>query len=173
MARKPWQTLTDAYRRRLQRAGITPREYRKGASLKAARGHSKTPERPTRALRKPQEYREYIERRTTRIRARNATGFLHSETQTRFPDDPLTQRVYERIMEWFPDDGYYDEQRKKRNVPAYFSSQGLSWDHANSLTVELQLETNYRDDPQMLRSIMRMSRGEFQEWASHMAFWYH
>ena len=37
--RKGWQQLSEAYRKRLIRAGITPRQYAAGKSLVGARGH--------------------------------------------------------------------------------------------------------------------------------------
>lgn len=46
MARKGWQSLSDAYRKRLQKAGISESDYAGGASIKSARGHAATPERP-------------------------------------------------------------------------------------------------------------------------------
>jgi hypothetical protein len=39
MARGLWGTLSDAYRRRLERGGISPADYDSGASLSSARGH--------------------------------------------------------------------------------------------------------------------------------------
>jgi hypothetical protein len=44
MARKSWGALTPAYRRRLERGGVSQSAYESGASLKAARGHARTPE---------------------------------------------------------------------------------------------------------------------------------
>jgi len=45
MARKSWAELSPAYQKRLSAKGIGPREHAAGASIKAARGHSVTPER--------------------------------------------------------------------------------------------------------------------------------
>jgi len=39
MARGLWGTLSDAYRRRLERGGISSADYESGASLSSARGH--------------------------------------------------------------------------------------------------------------------------------------
>ena len=63
MARKAWGSLSDAYRRRLERGGIDRESYDSGASLAGARGHEKTPERPERAEREPEKYQEYIFKR--------------------------------------------------------------------------------------------------------------
>jgi hypothetical protein len=49
MARKGWGQLSANYRGRLEKAGISKRDYERGESIKAARGHSQTPERPTQA----------------------------------------------------------------------------------------------------------------------------
>lgn len=50
MARKTWGALSENYRKRLERGGITKQAYESGASLSSARGHAATPERPERAL---------------------------------------------------------------------------------------------------------------------------
>ncbi|QUH03825.1 hypothetical protein HUO13_26105 [Saccharopolyspora erythraea] len=60
--RKSWESLSDAYRRRLERGGISRQAYESGASLSAARGHRSTPERPADAVRNPGRYAEYLAR---------------------------------------------------------------------------------------------------------------
>lgn len=45
--RKGWSELSDAYKKRLQRNGITATAYRQGASLQRSRGHAATPEHGT------------------------------------------------------------------------------------------------------------------------------
>lgn len=44
MARKGWDALSDNYRRRLQRKGISKSAYESGSSLHKARGHSQAEE---------------------------------------------------------------------------------------------------------------------------------
>jgi hypothetical protein len=61
MARKGWTQLTPAYRQRLEKAGITQSEYESGASIRAARGHQHTPERPTAGT--PQTFPKYFQER--------------------------------------------------------------------------------------------------------------
>ena len=68
MASRSWAGLSPAYRRRLERAGITQARYESGASVQVARGHGKTPEHPERATRNPAKYREYISERQDIIR---------------------------------------------------------------------------------------------------------
>lgn len=57
MARKGWDNLKPGYRKRLQSHGITKESYSKGATIKKARGHEKTPERP--AARNTSDFRDY------------------------------------------------------------------------------------------------------------------
>jgi hypothetical protein len=45
--RKGWESLSPGYRERILKAGLTRQDYESGTSIKKARGHSKTPERPT------------------------------------------------------------------------------------------------------------------------------
>ena len=47
MARKGWDSLSDGYRARLQKGGISRSAYERGESLAKARGHERTPERPS------------------------------------------------------------------------------------------------------------------------------
>ena len=47
MARKGWNSLSPEYRKRLEKAGISKTDYESGQSLRTARGHANTPERPT------------------------------------------------------------------------------------------------------------------------------
>jgi hypothetical protein len=64
--RRPFNDLSPAYQGRLIRSGISPEQYQSGASLKAARGHAQTPERPSQALRAPHEYTSYFNRSIAR-----------------------------------------------------------------------------------------------------------
>lgn len=69
MARKGWSNLSESYRTRLGKAGISQRDYEQGRSIRAARGHAKTPERPRDALKRPYEYPEYIQRKGLKTEA--------------------------------------------------------------------------------------------------------
>lgn len=62
---KTWGELSGTYRGRLERGGISQREYESGRSLAAARGHARTPERPERAMTSPGRYKDYLDRRTS------------------------------------------------------------------------------------------------------------
>lgn len=61
MARKPWAQLTPTYRARLEKAGISQKDFEAGASIKAARGHATTPERPGQY--NPQQFPKYAAER--------------------------------------------------------------------------------------------------------------
>lgn len=64
--RSTWASLSDTYKRRLERNGITEQGYASGAPIKAARGHAVTPERPKQAFRNPDQYSDYLRRRVTK-----------------------------------------------------------------------------------------------------------
>jgi hypothetical protein len=71
--RKPWASLSEGYRERLARKGITEASHSSGASLKKARGHENTPEHPSEAITKPREYPDYMRERSrlmSQVRAR-------------------------------------------------------------------------------------------------------
>lgn len=61
--RKPWESLSESYRERLERAGITAKEHAQGASIKAARGHEHTPEHPREGISKPEKFRDWFDNR--------------------------------------------------------------------------------------------------------------
>lgn len=65
--RKPWESLSEAYRERLQRQGITPREHAAGGSLKAGRGHGKTPEHISEGIAHPEKYPEWFNKRSALV----------------------------------------------------------------------------------------------------------
>lgn len=67
MARKGWNALSANYRARLEKKGITKKDYEQGTSIVAARGHAHTPERPSQA--NPQKHQVYVQERT-RLTAR-------------------------------------------------------------------------------------------------------
>jgi len=68
MARN-WNSLSDAYRARLERGGITRGEYEAGANLSAARGHKATPEHPRQAENDRQRFQAYIFERDRLVQA--------------------------------------------------------------------------------------------------------
>lgn len=60
-----WNALSESYRDRLERHGISRRDYERGASVQAARGHAATPERPSQAS--PERHGAYLSRREAAI----------------------------------------------------------------------------------------------------------
>jgi hypothetical protein len=63
MARKGWDSLSPAYRKRIAAAGMTREDYERGSSLAKARGHAHTPESPKRH--DPQKFPKYEQQRQT------------------------------------------------------------------------------------------------------------
>lgn len=61
--RKPWSELSESYRDRLSRKGITPQMHAAGESIRAARGHAKTPEHPQEGLKEPEKFRDWFNER--------------------------------------------------------------------------------------------------------------
>lgn len=64
--RSRWEDLSAGYRERLERHGITPEAHARGETIKSARGHEHTPEKPQYANR--QEYPRYTAERDRLIR---------------------------------------------------------------------------------------------------------
>ena len=67
VARKGWDQLSPNYRVRLERAGISAKDYTAGISLSKARGHSQTPEHPTDKISKT-KYPTYYAKRQQLMR---------------------------------------------------------------------------------------------------------
>lgn len=61
MARKGWDQLSPTYRERLEKAGISQRDYESGQSIDKGRGHGKTPEHPRNY--DPSKYPQYHQER--------------------------------------------------------------------------------------------------------------
>jgi len=102
MARKKrdWSAIqSDAYRARLEAAGIGRKEYEAGASLKAARGHRSTPEHPKEAERDPQKYRQYKDRQHAQyIQAITKSGVQLLKLNAR--DRTTVARHWNAVHQW-------------------------------------------------------------------------
>jgi hypothetical protein len=66
--RKPWESLSPRYRERLERKGITPSMHAAGESIRAARGHERTPEHPREGVAKPQNFPDWFTNRQALVR---------------------------------------------------------------------------------------------------------
>lgn len=84
-ARRGWDSLSPGYRQRLERAGISQSDYEAGRSIRAARGHANTPERPTQSN-IPFEFPHYAQNRSQKIRDLEAKK----------------QRVFGQSLRWDP-----------------------------------------------------------------------
>lgn len=91
MARKGWNSLSPAYRARIEKAGLTQADYEAGTSLTRARGHANTPERPSSY--DPQKYQKYNAKRST-----------------------LTRQVEQRKQELFGDRPRWNKERSDRAI---------------------------------------------------------
>lgn len=91
--RRVWSALSQSYRTRLQRKGVTQAQYESGVSLKAARGHAQTPESPTEYARHPGKFPGYRNRRK-----------------------PMADRIAEKKRLIFGDRVRFNEERSTRYV---------------------------------------------------------
>jgi hypothetical protein len=60
--RRGWDLLSEKYRSRLVKGGMTKARYEAGESLKAARGHKATPENKRELEKHPEKFEQYRER---------------------------------------------------------------------------------------------------------------
>lgn len=99
-------------------------------------------------------------------------------------DNDKQRRVFNRIMSWFPGDGYYLVNGKRyypsqgqspsfrtMREASYHTSQGVSWHPANPLNVYVRAVSFTNRE---LDAILGMTREDFQSVASgNFKFWYH
>lgn len=104
MARKGWDALSPNYRKRLANKGISKSDYESGASIKAARGHEKTPERPRGFDRS--KFPEYVSRRESLMRKVAERKRQLWGDQPRWDDQRAEQHIRQkpitnRLLQWF------------------------------------------------------------------------
>lgn len=90
MARKSWDELSPEYRKRLESKGINKTAHNNGASVKGARGHASTPERPSQARENPVKYGDYI--------------FVNQNAEEE--DSDFTPLTYDPTNTTWPENGY-------------------------------------------------------------------
>ena len=97
--RRRWRDLSPAYRKRLERAGITWQAYYAGASLSKARGHMKTPEHPGKpvAVDRSSRLRKY-----RNVRVMFMVNAPDMEPQYGGRKTPPVVTGYEETGEWHP-----------------------------------------------------------------------
>lgn len=71
-SKRTWQSLSPAYRERLQKSGYSAKDYAAGKSRASARGHAQTPERPSQARKNPTRYVQYNIKKNARYAAARA-----------------------------------------------------------------------------------------------------
>lgn len=93
--RKGWDELSQKYRNRLERNGVSKASYENGSSIAKARGHASTPERPSDAysVTGRRKYRAYLERAGT-----------------------LRKKVIDRKVQLFGNRFKYNEERSRQYV---------------------------------------------------------
>jgi hypothetical protein len=91
MARKRWEDLSPPYRRRLERQGITKSGYESGVSVTGARGHARTPEKPSRASYNPVKYADYSFANQT-AEDEDFTPLTYDPTKTTWPANGWNHR---------------------------------------------------------------------------------
>jgi hypothetical protein len=112
MARN-WDSLASSTQRRYERAGVTRSQYEGGISLKAARGHASTPERPAQGYRNPEQFSSYVSlREDIRMLKRELYGSKYNEGHKERGGRPHLEKVREILRQrvaynsW---DDYWDD----------------------------------------------------------------
>jgi hypothetical protein len=110
MARvRNWDALSDTYRNRLKRNGITKSLYNRGMNISTARGHSATPEHGIKQARKnPVKYHKYLNKKAKEQLPRDPHAAAISLNQARDAAYASVKR-----LRHYPN---YNEQTVRANV---------------------------------------------------------
>jgi hypothetical protein len=109
MARN-WDSLSSSTQHRYSRAGVSRSYYESGGSLKAARGHASTPERPEQAARHPERFESYVSlREDIRSLKRQLYGSKYNEGHKERGGRAHLQKVREILRLKLSYDGSWDE----------------------------------------------------------------
>jgi hypothetical protein len=123
MARKGWASLSANYRARLEKAGISKRDYEQGQSIRAARGHAQTPERPSQAKNFPTYHAEQTRLINTMVARKNA--FFNTSPKWNpvraakpFKDNPPSIKLL-RVWSKMSREEWLDEIRTEPDTATY------------------------------------------------------
>jgi len=137
--RRSWDSLTPAYRRRLERSGITRAGYESGAPLTGARGHGTTPERPDRQDRRA-GYAAYRAQRSQPMRVITTSGVVMMSGMTS-ADRSLVGRHLNAVR-WYLTNGSAGSR-----LPDFDGTTvtGYTFDDGKTSSVTVALDTNLAD----------------------------
>lgn len=138
-ARRSWDSLSPAYRRRLERSGLTRAGYESGASLTGARGHGTTPERPDRQDRRA-GYAAYRAQRSQPMRVITTSGIVTLSGMTS-ADRSLVGRHLNAVR-WYLVNGSAGSR-----LPDFDGATvtGYTFDDGKTSAVTVTLDTNLTD----------------------------
>jgi hypothetical protein len=113
---RDWESLSEAYRKRLSRNGITKSRYERGANLQAVRGHGNTPEHGKKqAARNPVRYRDYLKKHEPRA-VSSPEDAAHELNRAR-------NAAYRNMTRHLADLRQYNEETVKANVYGGITSE--------------------------------------------------
>lgn len=116
MKRKGWDQLSPAYRKRLERGGVSKRDYQTGKSLSKGRGHANTPERPKQAEKHPEKFGKYLARKRDKV-VKHIQKQLGSEP--RFNLDTVKKGVGMMDIEELDNTMYYGAEELKQKAASH------------------------------------------------------
>jgi hypothetical protein len=141
MATRDWGRLSEGTQERYLRHGIGAREYERGDSLKAARGHAATPEHPSEAARNPERYSGYLARnpnaRRTRqpqsgalpgSRASVIDNIVNLKTDIAGGEDQESRNSFRKVVSHNPETGDPRSKDQLRQIEGiYRTAKDLNW----------------------------------------------
>lgn len=144
--RRPFDSLTPAYRRRLERGGIKRSAYESGAQLSAARGHAATPERPARADNKV-TYLAYRAHRDQAMRVLTTNGVQTISGMTAAERSVVGRHL--NAVRW-----YLNHGRTNSILPTFKGKYVTGYTSADNFAapVTVKLETGYAAVESLQRS---------------------
>ena len=138
-SRRSWDSLTPAYRRRLERSDLTRAAYESGAPLTGARGHGTTPERPDRQDRRA-GYAAYRAQRSQPMRVITPSGVVTLSGMTKA--DRSTVGRHLSAVRWYLTNGSAGSR-----LPDFDGTTvtGYTFDDGKTSAVTVALDTNLAD----------------------------
>lgn len=171
MARRNWDVLTETYRKRLSRSGVTREQYESGASLGKARGHAATPEHPREAARNPQRYPKYVAKKSEAMAPAKPKKQAPTSGTTLPPPTPPGRKLQNDVIalkdRFFGDRFKYDVE----NSIAYVRYGRKADDIPKPTAAQLQRALEMTE--QEMEDAGSMANGENSEYKWARFMWYH
>lgn len=155
--RRLWDALSESYRKRLLRGGITRDAYERGESLQKARGHAETPEHPKDAVKHPEKFRKYRKKKA-------------AQSRTRTPRETVTE--LRGIVTTLKDQRFGDRFKYDLENQVEYVVKGRPADDIEKPSIALLREARGMSAERM-EELASLANGDDSEYKEYRFLWYH